>query len=200
MKINNAGGCGGFSAGKNKPAADFCFNKKIEAERGRNFSAWKHEPTCGAIPLIRSRRKGQSILLTHAILISFAIFLVFAVFTTLTTLRTDFEDFVADKEVQQTCLLVKGAIEKIYVPTDYRSPDNTTTGKIVVQMPERIAGTAYRLGFINASVEIDARPFFNTTCKAGFAAVYNGSSSGGRTQLKYVRYSNGTDNIEMSNV
>mgnify|MGYP001601137489 CR=1 FL=1 len=148
----------------------------------------------------QTRKKGQSSLLTHSILISFAIFLVLIVLSTMTTLRTDFEDFVSDKELQQSCILVSSAVEKIYVSTGYRSPSNFTAGVTLIRMPQKIANTAYRLVFENSSLTIDARPFFNTTCRIGFNLSYSGSSTGGLTQLKYVRYGNGTEALEMSNV
>lgn len=146
-----------------------------------------------------SNHKGQSLLLTHAILISFAIFLIFAVFTGLSTLKTDFEDFVADKEIQQACLLVKGAVEKIYIPTGYRPPENATAGSIVLQMPDRLAGSPYRVSFVNTSILVDGGAAFNTTCKTGFNLSFSGSASGGLVQIKYARYSNGTDAVEMTN-
>jgi hypothetical protein len=169
---------------------------KIQAEYGIDTGSRNKQPTAYGL----SSSKGQTVLLTHAILISFAVTLVFIVFTTLTTLRTDFEGFVSQKEIQQGCILVKGAVEKIYISTDYRPPTNTTAGTIVVQMPEKIAGSSYRLRFENNSAVIDAQPAFNTTCKIGLNLSYSGSSSGGMTEIKYVRYSNGTDAIEMTNV
>lgn len=148
----------------------------------------------------KTRKKGQSSLLTHSILISFAIFLVLIVLSAMTTLRTDFEDFVSDKELRQSCILVSSAVEKIYVSTGYRSPSNFTAGVTLIRMPQKIANTVYRLVFENSSLNIDARPFFNTTCRIGFNLSYSGSSTGGLTQLKYVRYNNGTEALEMSNV
>ncbi len=176
------------------------YNRKIIRVPSKHANQKNQSTDPQKFPAYTSPLKGQSILLTHAILVSFAIFLVFAVFTGLTTLRTDFENFVADKEIKQSCLLVRGGIEKIYVNTDYRSNDNVTAGSIVLQMPERLAGASYRLSFDNNSIVIDGRPLFNTTCKTGFNLSYKGSSTGGLVQMKYVRYGNGTDAIEMSNI
>ena len=84
--------------------------------------------------------------------------------------------------------------------TGYRSPTSFESGAIEIKMPDKVAGTKYRITLANSSALIDAQPYFNTTCKIGLNLSYTGSSSAGLIRLKYIRYANGTDSIEMSDV
>jgi hypothetical protein len=140
--------------------------------------------------------KGQSILITHAILIAFSIFLIFVVVSTFVKLRDDFQDFTAESEINQLCFIVRNGVEKIIPFYDYRSPTNSTQAVLDLNLPVRLAGLPYRMNFVGKAVNIETLTgFFNTTCKVGFNVTYRGFTAGGRTLLTYTY--NGTDNVEV---
>jgi len=129
--------------------------------------------------------KGQSILLSHAILVSFSVFLILIVITTFATLRHDFQNFTAANEMDQLCLILKGGAEKVFYDSNYRSP-NGTQSRLIINLPDRLADIPYRADFQNNSVFIETLgPKFNTTCKVGFNATYSGFTSGGLTELSF---------------
>ena len=141
--------------------------------------------------------KGQSILITHAILVGFTVFLVYAVTTTFVSIRADYQKFVGSNEVSELCFVMKGAIDKVYINTGYQSP-TTTASYVDVLMPEKISDMPYHTSFANRSImlqSIDRK--FNSTCGIGLDVNYNGTTSGGLTSFSYTIYPNGTKNIEM---
>lgn len=151
---------------------------------------------------LSSRRKnfkrGQAALVSHAIIVGFTIFLVYVVFTTFTSLRGDYQKFIGGLEIKEVCFVMKGAIEKVYTSADYNVSVNVNLGSVEVRLPDRITGLKYNTRFINRSILIESPGAeFNESCKIGFAANYNGSTSGGLTRFSYMRLTNGTNVIEM---
>jgi hypothetical protein len=145
-----------------------------------------------------SRKKGQSFLFSHSILVGFGVILIFIVMVAFTNLHNDFQNFVAKNELQQACIIVQGGIEKIYLESGYRSPTEGIYGTIDVNLPDRIAGMPYSVYFVNSTIRSDAGEF-SYACGAGFNARYQGSSSGGITQI--VLFRNFTETrIEMRSV
>ena len=146
----------------------------------------------------RANKKGQSILLTHAIFVGFTIFLVYAVTTTFVSIRSDYQKFVGNNEISELCFLMKGAVDKIYVNTEYTSPTTTVAGYMDVRMPDKISDVPYRAVFVNRSISMQsADRKFNSTCAIGIDVNYNGTTSGGLTRFSYTVFANGTRNIEM---
>ncbi len=143
-------------------------------------------------------RRGQSVLLSHAILVGFSIFLIYAVTTTFVSLRDDYQEFIGGNEIKQLCFVMNGAIEKIYNQPEGNLSTYTLLGSLEVRMPEKIVDVNYRAKFINRSILIESiGDIFNDTCTVGYEANYNGSTVGGLTRLSYYRASNGTNVIEM---
>ena len=142
--------------------------------------------------------KGQSVLVSHAVLVALSLFLIYVVITTFTSIRDDYQKFVGGTEIKELCFVMKGAIERVYAQSDYNFSTNTNLGSLQVRLPDRITDIKYKASFFNKSILIEslAREF-NDTCKIGFAAGYNGSTSGGLTRFSYLRYTNGTNVIEM---
>jgi len=131
---------------------------------------------------------GQSVLFTHTILIGFTLFIIFVVVVTFSNLRSDYQEFAADNEMRQVCLLVKNAVEGAYIESDYASPTNTTHGYLFVDLPDKLLGTGYRTGFTGDSVYVETYgPSFNVTCKVGLNITYAGSSNGGLTSVVFTR-------------
>ncbi|MEK6888411.1 MAG: hypothetical protein AABX14_05705 [Candidatus Aenigmatarchaeota archaeon] len=142
--------------------------------------------------------KGQAELVSHAILVGFSMFLVFVIITTFTDVKKDYQTFVGGSEIQEMCFVMRGAIEKIYNPTDYNLSTNTLMGSMQTRLPDRITDIRYRATFFNKSIIIESfGAEFNNTCKIGFDANYNGSASGGLTRFSYTKFTNGTGVIEM---
>lgn len=142
--------------------------------------------------------KGQAILLNHAIMIGFSIFLIYVVVTTFASIKEDYQQFVGGNEVKELCFVMIGAIDKVYTPLDYNVSANVSLGQIEVRLPERITDIKYQANFFNKSILIESSGnAFNDTCKIGYNANYNGSTSGGLTRFSYSKYTNGTGVIEM---
>ncbi len=142
--------------------------------------------------------KGQSILLTHAILVGFSIFLIYAVTTTFVTIREDYKEFVGSNEIREMCFAMRSAAGKIYTQSTQNISTTTILGSLNVRAPDRISDMNYRMKFVNDSIVIESIDRgFRDTCKVGLGAAYNGTSSGGLTRLSYIADSNGTKTIEM---
>lgn len=147
-------------------------------------------------------RKGQSPLVSHTIMIAFSLTLLLVVVTTLSSIRNDYQEFVAKHEIREVCAIVKSGIEKMYYPESYNSTSNTTKGKIILDLPARIGDMNYRARFANTSLLLETfgENKVNDTCKIGFNLSYYGSTGGGRTEIQWIRYSNLTDKIEMRKI
>lgn len=142
---------------------------------------------------------GQNPLLSHTIAIGFSLVLILLVMTTLTSLRDNYQDFIGKNEISQVCSILKDSIGKIFVDDAYTSPTNTTKGRIVVALPRRIADLNYRVRLLNNSFFIETfGTRINDTCKAGFNLTYNGSTTGGLTELIYVKKDNGDNRISVT--
>jgi hypothetical protein len=135
-------------------------------------------------------------------MILFSIFLILIVVTTLNTLKTDYEDFVAKNEMLQVCAMIKSSVEKLYWPQSYIPQTNTVMGSITINLPREIARVEYNARFSNRTLVVTTieQPKVNDTCEMGFDISFSGRTSGGRTKIKWTRYSNGTDMITMENV
>ena len=140
--------------------------------------------------------KGQAALISHAIIVGFSVFLVYAVMTTFTSIRDDYQTFVGGEEVKQLCFVLRGAVDKVYNPVDYVTSVDTTMSAFEARLPDRITDIKFSASFANKSIVVKGTNF-NETCKVGYDAGYNGSTSGGLTRFSYVRNANGTDTIEM---
>lgn len=158
---------------------------------------------CRNTKCIWKGKKGQSILLSHAILVGLSVMLVFVIATTMNNLRSEYQDFITEASVDQLCLLLKNGVEKVYRTVDYNSSSNTTYGTLYITFPDRLADKNYRLSFIDvnktASVESGDNSF-NTTCKIGLNASYGGFTTGGRTRIDFVYYTNGTRRIGVAKI
>lgn len=145
--------------------------------------------------------KSGQILISHTIFFIFSIAMILAIVVAFGTIRNDAQDFIGTNEIQQVCAIMRTAIGKIYVPSDYASSSNATMGKITVNLPERIADTSYRARFVDKNIVIETfEPKLNKTCEIGIDANFTGTTSGGRTQLEWARYGNGNNVITMSRV
>jgi hypothetical protein len=146
----------------------------------------------------RPAGKGQSVLLTHALLVGFTVFLIYAITTTFVTLREDYQGLVGNNEVNQLCYVMKSAVDKIYANNSYTSPTTTMIGYMDVNMPVKISDMPYRARFVNDSIFVQSiNRGFNQTCKIGLPVSYNGTTNGGPTRFIYTIYSNGTKTIEL---
>ncbi|MBI4174194.1 MAG: hypothetical protein HY517_00990 [Candidatus Aenigmarchaeota archaeon] len=145
------------------------------------------------------QKKGQAILLNHAILIGFTIFLVYVVFTTFAAIKTDYQELVGGNEIKELCFVMRGAIDKVYAPIEFNVSSNVSLGRMETRLPERITDIKYRTKFFNKTLLIESTKF-NDTCKVGFNAEYNGSTSGGLTRFSYSKFDNGTNVIEVTKV
>lgn len=137
----------------------------------------------------------------HTITILFGVFLIIFVINFTNNIRNEYQDFIAENEIDHVCLLVKGAVAKIYVTDNAAGRYNDTLGSITVKMPEKIADTKYRASFEGSGVKIETffSPGRNVTCVIGLPGAYRGLSAGGETVITLYQYVNGTKLIEMKN-
>ncbi len=144
-------------------------------------------------------KKGQSVLITHTILLSFIVFMIFLVASTFLALRQDFQAFATDSELSKVCLILKSGVEKLAIQTRYK-PSTPAVNTIDLRLPERIADIKYVAKFEGSSIKISTlNPVFNSSCKVGFNATYRGFASGGLTQISFARNST-EDLIEMKSI
>lgn len=144
---------------------------------------------------------GQNPLLSHTIAIGFSLLLILVVVTTLSSLRDNYQDFIGKNEIIQVCSLLKSSVEKVFVEDNYVSPSNTTKGRVVVSLPNRIADMNYRVRVINSTFFIETSGAkINDTCRPGFNLSYNGSTTGGLTELIYVEKDSGNKHISVTRV
>jgi hypothetical protein len=152
-----------------------------------------------AVSFGKETHKGQSILITHAILVGFTIFLLLVVMNTFMTLREDFQNFAAHSEIDQVCMIIKSGIEKLFLGEEYRSQTNTTS-RIDLNLPEKLVDTSYRASFVNKSIDIATlSPRYNSTCRIGLDMQYSGFTTGGSTEIIFTRNST-ADAIEMRSI
>ena len=141
-------------------------------------------------------------LISHAIIVLFGVFLILFAISFTGSIRNDYRNFIAENEIDHVCLLVKGAVAKIYVTGSAHGRLNDTMGSIILRMPDRIADTNYRASFQDKGVKIET--FFdlrhNMTCIIGFPAAYSGSTSGGLTSITLYHYANGSRLLEMKKI
>ena len=159
------------------------------------------EATCSLFPqgLFSYKKKGllkgQSPLLSHALVVMFSIMLVLVAVTAMNSIRNDYQDFVGTIEAQQVCGIIKGSIEKIYQPTDYAVQINQTYGKVVLDLPERIADSRYRVKLFNDSIRVEMLGSqINETCRTGFNITMSGTASGGKTAIIFDILKGGASN------
>ncbi len=147
-------------------------------------------------------KKGQSMLISHAILIGITIMLVLVVVYALLNIQKDYQKFLGASEIEQVCFVMKNSIEKIYSEGKYLSPSNSTYGKIRIVLPQRAADLKYRARVENRTIYIEtlADPLLNTSCKVGINASFSGFAAGGVTEIIYTEFSNGTRQIALVKV
>lgn len=184
-----------FSSGTNVSASSRAYY--LSKRQKKTFRLCSSNPQ----PQRAFRLSGQAPIISHAIIVGFTIFLVYVVITTFTSLRDDYQKFVGGLEVKELCFVMKGSVEKVYTPADYNLSVNALLGQVEVRLPDRLTDLKYNAKFFNRTILIESPGAeFNDTCKVGFMASYNGSTSGGLTRFSYIRLTNGTNVIEMVKV
>jgi len=143
-------------------------------------------------------RNGQSPLISHTTMLIFTVILVAIVIASLNVIKDNYQLSHGMEEIKQICNIVRGGIEKIYLPESYISPTDSRLGEITLDLPNHVLDLNYKMKFVNDSLYIETE-IMNLTCKLGFDVSYNGSSSG-RTKITWIRLSNGTDVINMERI
>lgn len=143
--------------------------------------------------------KGISPILSQSIMISVTVLFIIMIVFMVNSISADYREFVGKNEIKEVCYLVRSGIENIYFPSGYQSSANAAYGKVTQLLPEKIAGMGYRARFSGSYLflETNGETQLNYTCSLNFPAEYNGSSTGGLTEIKWIRYSDGKDLITM---
>ncbi|MBI5347016.1 MAG: hypothetical protein HZB66_00200 [Candidatus Aenigmarchaeota archaeon] len=130
--------------------------------------------------------KGQSSLIGHTIAFALSIGLISALVVALSSVQTNYREFTIDHEIGNVCNMVKNSVEKIYWPSSYM-PINTTMGRIVIELPEKIGDIGYEARFDNTSLKVEMNELaINRSCEMGFNISFSGRTDGGRTVIKWL--------------
>src|SRR3989338_5813000 len=143
--------------------------------------------------------KGQAQIVMHALTVAFSLVMIWIIVSVMNSLTDEHKQYVAKKEILQTCDILKTGTEKIMVRQDYVPRGTAVLGKIYISMPEKIGGLKYRTSFLNDTMIIETigTPTVNDTCVMGFNATFRGGTNGGKTEITRLRYNNGTDEISI---
>jgi hypothetical protein len=137
----------------------------------------------------------------HTIFIGLSAFLIFAVLAIMNSTGDQYRDYASGVELEQICLTIRSSLEKIYTESNYPGTVNVTYGKMTINLPEQIGNMNYLMKFAGQDIYIESLGGLkNYTCSTRFDFVYNGSTTGGLTEIKYIYRANGTKAIEMSKV
>lgn len=142
--------------------------------------------------------KGQNPLLSHVFVTAFLVALVLSVIIITTTLKTRYETFIGEHEVDQVCSIIKSSIAKLRSDDSYVSLNDTIKGRIYLNLPAKIANSNYNIRFIGRNATITGTA--NVTCAIGFNATYTGTSSGGRSKLEWKELKTAGSVVELGNV
>jgi len=145
--------------------------------------------------------KGQSPIVSHTIIIGITVFIIIVMLLTLNYLRNEYQKFEGENDINNICLILKNSIEKIYHPENidnYQTNVSSVMGKIIINLPAKISDIKYNINFVNSSIQVKGL-LLNQTCKLWFNITYTGFSSGGLTELSWIRLGR-NDTIEMRNV
>ena len=139
-------------------------------------------------------------LISHTLFFALTIILILAIIVAFGTIRRDSQSAIGSSELDHMCALLKGSINRIYVPTDYTPQTHSSMGKITLDLPERIADTNYRIRFAGTRISIDTSlSDLNATCDTGLDINFTGTSSGGTTQIEWISQG-GSNPIYMSKI
>lgn len=121
--------------------------------------------------------------LTYVIVIGFGVFLLVVVITVISSVNTDYQEFIAKREIEELCLSINSAVDKIYSESNYA--ENAVLGEVVVDLPKKIADVSYRVFFSgrNITVEMLDGPKLAHQCATLFNLTYAGETNGGRTRI-----------------
>ena len=148
-------------------------------------------------------RKGQNPLLSHVLSMGLLIVLVGVIVVTLNDVQNNNREFAGRHEMRVACMLVKSGIEKVYAAEDYAAAGNLTIiSRVVVTLPDKVGDRTYRVRFVNDSITVAmlGQPALNETCRIGFNTTYRGTTAGGRTEINYTKFTDGTELILMGKV
>jgi len=143
--------------------------------------------------------KGQSPIVTHSILVLFAVVLLMAVVTSMGNIEKNYRNFTSGMSAKSICSLLKSTAEKIYVPVSGNITVNRTIemGHIIISLPTRIGNGQYVVSFYNNSVLIEYGKI-SYGCNIGTNATLSGLTYGGRTKIKWM-LGNGTNSLTIEN-
>jgi len=149
--------------------------------------------------LFFKRGKGQSTIVSHSLIVMFAVIFLLIIITTMNSIKEDYSNFVLNITAKEICSLVKSSSEKIYQPVSSSINSNKTEemGYVTVNLPSKIGSKNYKISFANETIQIKTSDN-QFTCKVGLNTTFSGTSSGGLTKIVW-NYGNGTNEIQIKN-
>jgi len=144
--------------------------------------------------------KGQSVIVTHSLLVLFATLFLIIIVTTLNSIREDYRDFTLNLTVKDICSVVKASVEELHAPIPAELEVNTeqSMGSVTLDLPQKIGGVKYRIRFGNRTILVKTESGFSYACYTSVNSTLAGRSAGGRTRISWI-YGNGTDKILITN-
>lgn len=144
-------------------------------------------------------QKGQSQLVTHSVMVLFAITLILTVVSSMNEIENRYENFTNDIGVKEICAMVKASAEKIYKPVGNNITVNATEdmGYAVITLPQKLGNDNYKISLYNNTISIETS---ETTyrCALGINATFSGISHGGKTKILW-RHGAGVNTLSISN-
>ncbi len=144
------------------------------------------------------RKKGQSELLAHTLMIAFTIILVLVVLNSINGIKRDYKTFIGKLEVNETCYQIKNAVLMLESNDNFDQQINETVGQIDMMLPEKIGGSYYRGKMVNRKFVISLFTGETYNCTIGFNVT--GQTPGGLTYLKRKIYENDSVGYEIGKI
>ncbi|MBS3056847.1 MAG: hypothetical protein J4473_05440 [Candidatus Aenigmarchaeota archaeon] len=126
-------------------------------------------------------------MINQTVAIALGIVMIFSVFAVIGHLKNEYGKFAEENEARAVCKSVKNTIE-LY---SYESYSNTTTGYIIIDLPEKIAGGPYDIFTSGRTITVNGNNV--TSCNVTQSIAMSGKTSGGRTWIE--TFSNNTAKI-----
>lgn len=143
--------------------------------------------------------KGLSQLLTHSLLLSFALIILISVVITFNTLEKDYSKFSENITAYNVCLLLKEYVHNLVEKTpEVNVVSEEKYGFLILNLPKRIGRGKYRINFNNNKIEIDTE-HIRMSCNVTQSVFPLISVSGGRIKI-WKTYVNGTTRVYVKNV
>lgn len=137
--------------------------------------------------------------LTQALVTGFGVMIIIILIIVLNNNSLKYREFTSESDTESVCILVKKGIAEIQPLSNYRSATDTISGSVLIDFPEKIGNSEYRISFSgkNITIETMKEPKKEYSCNLGFDLAVEGSTNGGKTTMVFVASKN-SDRVVVS--